>query len=418
MKTKKKPNLKAKLDKVFSEYIRKRDTHNGVFKCISCGRILPYEQADCGHYINRKHMSTRFDEMNCNAQCRSCLTSDTLILMSDFRWKKLGDIEVGEVLFSFDENSSERKTSRRYRTSIVLSSEKEIQDIYEVTLENGDVINATSDHKWLARRGKTSGFQWMRTDELWFDSYNLKGKHITGSQKGHVFSTICKPFMVVNQDYSYNSGWLSGIIDADGHITQQKARDKRRSENITYGLRIGISQMDGEIAEKANKLLIEYSSNRSTSRQDIPKILINNSSGKIYYPNGIVRTYLITGTNVEKIQFLQRVRPLKISRVDINKLGKMRSQYDTQVKSIRYIGKKEIIAMETDSHTFIANGYAMHNCNRFDEGNIQGYRRGLVALYGEQQVTLLEAKKHNLRKYSDFEYEVLIKHYKEEIKKL
>ena len=72
MKTKKKPDLKAKLDKVFSEYIRKRDTRNGVFKCISCGRILPYEQADCGHYINRKHMTTRFDEMNCNAQCRSC----------------------------------------------------------------------------------------------------------------------------------------------------------------------------------------------------------------------------------------------------------------------------------------------------------------------------------------------------------
>ena len=72
MKTKKKPDLKAKLDKVFSEYIRKRDTRNGVFKCISCGRILPYEQADCGHYINRKHMATRFDEMNCNAQCRSC----------------------------------------------------------------------------------------------------------------------------------------------------------------------------------------------------------------------------------------------------------------------------------------------------------------------------------------------------------
>ena len=72
MRTKKKPDLKAKLDKIFSEYIRKRDTRNGVFKCISCGCILPYEQADCGHYINRKHMSTRFDEMNCNAQCISC----------------------------------------------------------------------------------------------------------------------------------------------------------------------------------------------------------------------------------------------------------------------------------------------------------------------------------------------------------
>lgn len=69
----KKVSLTAKLDKVFSEYIRLRDTReDGTFTCISCNRILPYDQADCGHYINRKHMSTRFSEKNCNAQCRSC----------------------------------------------------------------------------------------------------------------------------------------------------------------------------------------------------------------------------------------------------------------------------------------------------------------------------------------------------------
>lgn len=43
-----------------------------VFRCISCGLIKPISQADCGHYINRQHMSTRYNEMNCNAQCRSC----------------------------------------------------------------------------------------------------------------------------------------------------------------------------------------------------------------------------------------------------------------------------------------------------------------------------------------------------------
>ncbi len=70
---KKKPDLKAKLDKEFSLFIRLRDAMlNGYFKCISCGQIKPFEQADNGHYINRQHMSTRFDEMNCNAQCRHC----------------------------------------------------------------------------------------------------------------------------------------------------------------------------------------------------------------------------------------------------------------------------------------------------------------------------------------------------------
>lgn len=73
MSEKKKPNLKTKLDKVFSEYIRLRDAmDNGFFRCISCGQIKPFGQADNGHYINRQHMSTRFDEMNCNAQCRRC----------------------------------------------------------------------------------------------------------------------------------------------------------------------------------------------------------------------------------------------------------------------------------------------------------------------------------------------------------
>ena len=72
IKVKKAPNLENKLDREFSLFIRLRDSENGYFKCISCGKIKPFEQADCGHYINRQHMSTRFDEMNCNAQCRAC----------------------------------------------------------------------------------------------------------------------------------------------------------------------------------------------------------------------------------------------------------------------------------------------------------------------------------------------------------
>lgn len=64
---------KVKLDRVFSQYIRLRDMMTGgYFRCISCGKLLPIKDADCGHYINRKHMSTRFSEVNCNAQCKSC----------------------------------------------------------------------------------------------------------------------------------------------------------------------------------------------------------------------------------------------------------------------------------------------------------------------------------------------------------
>ncbi len=64
---------KDTLDRIFSEFIRIRDSDNqGLIRCISCNKIVAWKESDCGHYINRKHNSTRYDEKNCNAQCRSC----------------------------------------------------------------------------------------------------------------------------------------------------------------------------------------------------------------------------------------------------------------------------------------------------------------------------------------------------------
>lgn len=61
-----------RLDIVFSKFIRRRDCSFTFGRCISCGKIIKFEDCDAGHYINRKHMAVRFDEHNVNAQCRSC----------------------------------------------------------------------------------------------------------------------------------------------------------------------------------------------------------------------------------------------------------------------------------------------------------------------------------------------------------
>ena len=66
-------NYREKLDKVFSEYIRLRDTdERGIGRCISCGKVIHWKEGDAGHYVNRKHLSLRYDEKNVNLQCRSC----------------------------------------------------------------------------------------------------------------------------------------------------------------------------------------------------------------------------------------------------------------------------------------------------------------------------------------------------------
>ena len=69
--------LKKKLDKLFSEYIRRRDSdYKGNCKCISCGKEAPAfgGSIHAGHLFSRRYLSTRYDEKNVNAQCNYCNT--------------------------------------------------------------------------------------------------------------------------------------------------------------------------------------------------------------------------------------------------------------------------------------------------------------------------------------------------------
>ena len=115
---------------------------------------------------------------------------------------------------------------------------------------------------------------------------------------------------------------------------------------------------------------------------------------------------------------MQRTRPHKIKKVDIEKLGKLKSQYDTKVKSIHYVGKEESVVMETDSHTFIANGYAMHNCNRMDSSHLDGLGKYLKKKLGEQKFELLNWRHNQPAKFSEFELGQMIIEYEKKVVQL
>ena len=81
--------LVDKADKVFSVFIRKRDTVEGLYVqdnegnsipcgyCITCNKVTPTESkitGHCGHFIPRGCKLTRFNEQNCALQCAGCNT--------------------------------------------------------------------------------------------------------------------------------------------------------------------------------------------------------------------------------------------------------------------------------------------------------------------------------------------------------
>lgn len=87
--------LIKKLDKVFSLYIRLRDSKAygfRYFRCISCGQLKPFDKGDCGHYYSRAKMATRFDPENCNMECTFCnrFSSDHLIGYRENLIRKIG----------------------------------------------------------------------------------------------------------------------------------------------------------------------------------------------------------------------------------------------------------------------------------------------------------------------------------------
>lgn len=61
------------LDRVFSEYIRLRDSDsNGMCQCFTCSYRGHWKTMDAGHGIVRQHMATRFDERNVHTTCIEC----------------------------------------------------------------------------------------------------------------------------------------------------------------------------------------------------------------------------------------------------------------------------------------------------------------------------------------------------------
>tara|TARA_R110002051_G_scaffold133403_1_gene206775 strand:- start:614 stop:1018 length:405 start_codon:yes stop_codon:yes gene_type:complete len=73
MKQKPLPKLKKELDKWFSLYIRLKNTlPGGLTVCWTCSAVKHYKEMHAGHFQSRRHLSTRWDELNVQVQCPRC----------------------------------------------------------------------------------------------------------------------------------------------------------------------------------------------------------------------------------------------------------------------------------------------------------------------------------------------------------
>ena len=122
---------KDRIDRVFSEYIRRRDVNSDGFgECISCNKGIHFTESDAGHFISRQHLSTRWDERNVHLQCRKCnrfeygrqyeysikIGSETAeeLLQLSRQAQKFSDAELLDLYDLFNEKLKELKDSQDF----------------------------------------------------------------------------------------------------------------------------------------------------------------------------------------------------------------------------------------------------------------------------------------------------------------
>ena len=71
-KTKYRGYYVKKLDSIFSKYIRRRFSEDDIATCYTCGKKDHWKNLQCGHFMSRRFFSTRWDDKNCQVQCKSC----------------------------------------------------------------------------------------------------------------------------------------------------------------------------------------------------------------------------------------------------------------------------------------------------------------------------------------------------------
>ena len=94
MKKKTTTQLKKELDKWFSQYIRlRRADANGLVECFTCGKIDHWKKQQAGHFQSRRHLTTRWNELNVQVQCVRC---NMFNQGEQYKFGKLLDVRIGD----------------------------------------------------------------------------------------------------------------------------------------------------------------------------------------------------------------------------------------------------------------------------------------------------------------------------------
>lgn len=283
-------------------------------------------------YINDE--KRRIGEDSDEFQMSYSSPGSTMVLTSDLRYVRLDSLQEGDKLLGFDEHAEPGK-HRQLRHSEVLVIKSLPLPCYEVTLDDGTVTTSSSDHNWLVQTagGRT---QWKRTEDL--------------ISTDRIWRVLPKWEAAPE---SYAVGYLRAAYEGEGCLEVTEGRVSQ----------ISFAQRDNAMLSQVKVLLTDMGFAFQEYR--------HASSGT----NGDVVKLMLRGGRPELLRFLGQVRPQrlldKFAELDgsvgtIGQHGERASGFlHPRVLSIKFLGPVECVSIKTSTSTYIAEGLASHNCNKW-----------------------------------------------------
>lgn len=354
----------------------------------------------------------RLDTYNgCTHRCVYCLAGETLVTMSDLSVKQIANVKQGDKVIGFDEFPVNNQRHIREAT-VLATSVRRVEEIWRTVTPTGDLYS-TGNHQWMHARGgwtepryfsiQGTSLRKLFTPINYTETPDYQHGYIVGfadaegslryveGQKRPAFGLgqaehnieAFNRFML----YMKNKGFENLTITK----RQYKRYDARRIEDGTMRNFFGMQMQDLSRVKRMYELMqarpdtnIEFRrgwlsgffdgegtcskpcmggsisiSNRSNTLLNILK-----DYGKTFnfeFSANSTSSYLVGGTR-EAMRFLSVTNPA-ISRKKNAWIGNTRWGITTRIEETEPIRKHtDVYDLETDTHTFIAGGYASHNC--------------------------------------------------------
>lgn len=264
-----------------------------------------------------------------------CYSPDTKVLTSTYQWVPIKDIQLGQTLWSVDENpigktKSGRDNERRIRVSTVEAKVFLKKEAYEITLSNGVTLKVTGEHRHLCLQRGGCMPQW---------------REINNCKVGDKIRAFCPP--PTNTELDYESGWVGGLLDGEGSFGAYPAA------------RIALSQVDGPVLRRyksyLDKLNIKFYE------------LIDYRDAGSYSKMGDKPVHCVrVDRQADIIRLLAQTNPIRFIKKPVfegKKLPKECLGFESWVTilSIKPIGEIDVVDLQTSEKTFIAEGLVSHN---------------------------------------------------------